>query len=181
MFKKDLSVSSNKFRNPNGGRRLTKGLFFELVMADKTGVLYTLKENDHEGYPSLHRLYLLEADPTEWSFANKYLESFSHWEELCECNWFKKYVLQWRKELELKIKSAALGRVFEESLHPESKSYYHANKFLLEGGWVDKESKHGRGRPSKDEIKKAAFDAANDQGLIDEDYDRLVSGGASTH
>lgn len=126
------------------------------------------------GYPSLYKLYMAEKDPTEYRFATKHLESWSHWEELCAAAWFKPYVTRWRHELELYIKSLALVNIFEEADHPEGKNFFLANKYLLEKGWVEKD-KNTKGRPSKDQIHQAAVDAAKEKGLIDEDYERLVN------
>lgn len=168
----------SKFKTEQG-RRLTKGLFFEQTLSDKSTVLYTLKEHDHEGYPSLKKLYLETEDPTEYKFACAYLDSYSHWEELCKCSWFQEYLELWRKELELKIKSKALFQIREEAENDLSKSKFTANKFLIEGGWKDKEnnssSKSRRGRPSKQEINEAAKNMAEEQNLVDEAFKRVIN------
>lgn len=164
---------SKPFRGTSG-RRYLKGLFYETTLADKSTVVYTLKDHDHEGYPSLYRLYMEEKDPTEYRFASKYLEGYSHWEELCGASWFQPYVARWRRELELYIKSHALVNIFEEADHPEGKNFFNANKYLLERGWIEKE-KNTRGRPSKQDIKEAATQLAQEQERIDGDFQRLIN------
>lgn len=165
----------NKFKTAQG-RRLTKGLFYETVLADKSTVLYTLKEQDHEGYPSLKRLYLECADPTEYKFATAYLDSWSHWVELCKCTWFQEYLELWRAELELKVKSKALYLITEEASNDLSKSKFAANKFLLEGGWKPKETQTSRrGRPSKQEIKTEASRIAQEDELVREAFERVIN------
>lgn len=166
----DIPVS--RFRA--GNYRLLLGLFYEKVNSDKTGVLYTLKDRDHEGFPSLYRLYMEMEDPLEHKFSNTYLESWEHWTTLCECSWFKPYIDRWRLELELKIKSKALQSIREEAEAATTNSYQ-ANKFLLLGGWKEKEDapKSRRGRPSKSEILKAADELARDNSSIQEDARRL--------
>lgn len=164
------SSSPNPFRA--GVNFLLQGLFFETVGADKSKVLYTLKDRDHEGYPSLYLKYMECNDPTEWTFANAYLENWSHWERLCECTWFKPYVERWRKELSLRLKSKALARIISES-KSSSKEAFGASKYLLEKGWEEKEAKAGRGRPSKDEVRKAAKEIATNNDRLLKDLERI--------
>jgi hypothetical protein len=158
-------------------QRLLKGIFYEMTLSDKSSVVYTLKDQDHEGYPSLYRLYMETNDPTEWRFAQEHLDGWEHWEMLCETTWFKPYAQRWRKELELRMKSQALARIMSES-KTASKESFQANKYLLEKGWEPKEGQHqsnrpGRGRPSKDEINKAAKEIAHNQSRLEEDFQRL--------
>ena len=160
---------TNKFRNSSNTRYL-QGLFFEQTSADKTTVLYTLKNEDHEGYPSLYRLYMTVADPTEYRFANEWLDGWEHWEGLCNCSWFKGYVSRWRRELELKIKSEALASIINESRSTSSNSYQ-AAKFLVNGEYTDKAR---RGRPSKAEVKGEAYKIAEDKSRIIADFNRIT-------
>jgi len=164
---------NNPFRNPVSNQRYTKGLFFEQTLADKSTVVYTLKDVDHEGYPSLYRLYMELDDPTEWEVAQKLVDGWEHWEQLCSCTWFKPFIERWRKELELRMKSRALAKIKQEA-KTGSKESFGANKYLLEKGWEPKEgSRNGRGRPSKDEIRKAAEAIAQTSSQLSEDYKRL--------
>lgn len=117
--------------------------------------VYTLKDDDYKGYPSLYRLYMDMEDPTEWVFATTYLASWEHWERLCECEWFKPIVARWRKEMALKVKARALNRIRQESENPDSRNYYNANRFLVDKGWLDKEVPGPKGRPKKQEIRDA--------------------------
>jgi hypothetical protein len=138
-------------------------------------VVYTLKDHDHEGFPSLYRLYMEYNDPTEWTFANGCLENWQHWEKLLNCNWFKPYAERWRKELELRMKSEALARILSES-KTTSKESFAASKYLLEKGWEPKESfKNQRGRPSKDEVKKAAQEIAQMDKRLEDDLNRITN------
>jgi hypothetical protein len=164
----------SKFRSPNGGRRYLKGLFFEMVLADKSTVSYTLKEHDHEGYPSLYRLYMEERDPTEHRFATKYLEGWSHWLELCECTWFKPHIDAWRLELSIMIQSQALVNIFEEAIAPMGKNVFAANKYLIEKGWIPKDT-NTKGRPSKEMVKSEAIRIAKEEDRITADFERLIN------
>ena len=143
------------------GRPLTKGLFFETNGSeDKTGVLYTLKDKDHEYegnlYKSLYLLYMEESDLTEFQFANKFLDGWSHWQMIVNATWFKEYIDRWRWELELKVKAEALKRLQNEAKE-SSRNAYNANRFLVEGGWIPRgQAKDPVGRPTQERIKREA-------------------------
>lgn len=168
----DEAFIDSEFRLSNR-KRLLKGLFYEQTGADKTGVKYTLKDEDHLGFPSLSRLYLEVGDPTEYQFSLLYLESWDHWLQLCECNWFKPYLNRWRQELEVKIKSTALAAIKLE-VSTNGKNAFAANKFLIEKGWEPKQGQSRTvGRPTKESIKQAAQDLLNHSDEVNEDYKRL--------
>lgn len=171
----DGAFASSEFRGSNR-KRLLKGLFYETTLSDKTNVKYSLKDEDHLGFPSLSRLYLEAHDPTEYKFAVKYLESWDHWLALCACNWFTPYLEKMRTELEAKMKSEALANIIVESRNPKSPSRFTANKFIIDRGWVMKDEPGAkRGRPNKDEIRKAAHEIADEAARVQEDYDRLIN------
>lgn len=159
------------FKSSNGNVYL-KGLFFEETGADKSTVVYSLKDQDHEGYPSLYRLYMEANDPTEWTFSQKYLDGWDHWERLCQCTWFTPYVTRWRKELQLRLASAALARIISES-KTNSKESFTANRYLLERGWVPKDKNSG-GRPTKDAVRQEAHRIASESIQIHDDFKRLA-------
>lgn len=168
---------TSKYKGPTGSY-LLRALFFEETNADKSTVLYTLKREDHlyDGitYPSLYRLYMETDDPTEWQFANRYFHGFEHWERICECTWFKEHIAQWRKELELKLKSEALVRIKAAAKTNGSKDTLSANRFLIDKGWEPKEGQQAkRGRPTKEDIRKAASEALSEDKRISEDMSRL--------
>jgi hypothetical protein len=138
---------SNKFKN-SIGRRLLQALFFETTLADKSQVLFTLKEQDHEGYPSLYRLYMEASDPTEYQFAVSNLDGWSHWTELCAAKWFQPYVEAWRAELAVKLDSEAQARIRAIAEDKGNPNYYYANKHLLELNRKPADAKK-RGRPNR--------------------------------
>lgn len=149
------------------GKWLTSGLFYETSDNPQT-VLYSLKDKDHEGYPSLYRLYLEEEDMTEFMFATKYFENFPMWENLCATKWFQTYILRWRKELELKIRARALKEVQKVASSKDHKAAYEANKFLLNSAWKNT-SESKRGRPTKEDIRQEAERLAQDQHRLEQD------------
>jgi hypothetical protein len=163
----------NKFTNVMGNR-LLKGLFFEETSSDKTGVLYTLKNRDHLGYPSLYRLYMETNDPTEYTFATQYLDGWEHWERLCECSWFKPYVEVWRRELEVRFRATALRNIVDASNDTKNPSAYQASKFLVGQGWKEGGPKRRAGQPSKDEIKKELHRQVQITKTLDDDFERIT-------
>lgn len=165
-------METSLFRIHTGQRKL-RGLFFETTMSDKTGVVYTLKDRDHAGYPSLYRLYMETDDPTEYTFAVNNLDGWDHWETLLECNWFKPYINRWRRELEIRTKARALLKIKAVS-ESNGKEAYQAHKFLVSGGWKDDTRRKGAGRPSKDEVKNAARQMAEEANSINDDLARVT-------
>lgn len=168
-----MNLTGSKFRNDRGAL-LTRSLFFETSNKPELAV-YTLKDHDHEWdgkkYPSLFKIYMDATDPIEYLFATTNLDSWEHWERLVEASWFAPYVERWRKELELKIKATALLKIAEEA-KKGGKDAFTAHRYLLEKKWIPAQS-HGRGRPSKEEIRKAANEMAETINSLDEDWKRI--------
>lgn len=167
----NLLAVVSKFTNESGAR-LTKGLFYEMTMADKSSVLYTLKNQDHKGFPSLYALYMSEMDPTEYRFAIRYLEGWEHWKQLTACTWFMPFADKWREELQLKLSSEALFRIMTEA-KADRKEAFAANKYLLEKGWVPKGQADKVGRPSKEAIRDQARKMVQDNTRIFDDWKRI--------
>jgi hypothetical protein len=160
------------YKNQSGAY-LTRGLFYETTLADKEGVIYTLKDDDYLGYRSLKRLYLDSNDPTEYTFATRHLGGVDHWDRLVDCSWFKPYVSQWRRELELKVRAEALLRVREIAQDPDHKGSLAANKMLLDGAWKTGETGTKRGRPSKAAIHEEATRLVLINDSVNDDMKRL--------
>lgn len=152
LFKK---IDKSKFTDKMG-RMLTQGLFLENTY-DEDYAVYTLKDYHHtyngKVYPSLKLLYIEEEDPTEYEFANKYLLNWQQWKRICENKVLMRYIVEWREELELKMKYKTV-REMQALVNSEAGSFQ-AAKYLAERGW----DKRGAGRPSKADIaKKTAID-----------------------
>ena len=156
------------------GVRLLQELFYEMSRSGKQHVLYTLKDRDHKGYPSLYRLYMEMEDIAEWDFANKYLESYEHWQMICRCKWFKLHISRWRRELELKVKSRCLKKIMDEAKSDSHLSIANS-KYLLEKGWRNDENRAQRGRPSKKEIIDEATKIADIDRQITQDFERIIN------
>jgi len=165
---------NNPFRSPTTGARYLKGLFYETTLVNKSSVVYTLKDQDHQGYPSLYRLYMEKEDQTEYEFAVAYLEGYEHWEMLCKCTWFKPHLIRWRNELELKLKARYLSKLVVDAEDSTSKTQLISAKYLIEKGWEPKQGSP-RGRPSKAEIATEAERIALTEDRILEDFNRLAT------
>lgn len=163
---------SNPFRSSVSNARLTQSLFLEMSYTDKSSVLYTLKDVDHEGYKSLYRLYMEMGDVSELNFARTYFDGWEHWTRICELDWFKPYVTRWREELELQVKAQALKNIQNVAKDVKHRSSYEANKFLLQGGWKGKEESKA-GRPSKEKIREEAHKLHLDSKATSADYERI--------
>ena len=166
-----LWEDKSRFKNAQGVRYL-KELFFETTLKDKSLVLYTLKDRDHCGYPSLYLKYLLAADLTEYLFAQEYLEGWDHWEKLCKSEWFKPYLSRWRKELSLKLEAEILHRFALIAANPSAEGAFQANKILL-----DRIRKPAtalkRGRPTDDAIQAEIRHLASQERKVQDDLKRM--------
>lgn len=141
------------------GKPLTQSLFLEIGYSDFA--VYTLKDNTHvyngKEYPSIKQLYLELADPTEYEFANKYFLGWRHWLRIAENKQIKSHILEWREELEYKLRSEAVKHMINSA----KTGNYQASKWLVDRGWMTRPA----GRPTKADIdSEKAFQArVNDE------------------
>lgn len=160
------------------GYRLTKALFYEMCYEDPSRAIYTLKDEDVEGkYLSLYKQYMAMEDLAEHNFASTFFDSYEHFENICNLSWFKEHITRWRKELELKVRSRALGNIVEISKDTANKNNYEANKFLLSGNWRGSDNvRNNVGRPTKESIKREAETLFNEHKETEVDYKRVLNG-----
>lgn len=165
------------FRNATNVRFL-KAIFLEHSYTDRSNVIYTLKDQDHDGYPSLYRLYMELEDVTEYDFANAYLENYDHWEMLCKCGWFQPFLARWRKELDLKLKTEAVRVIRQELKDPASKNKFQAAKMIIDRVWELRDPKvpPKRGRPPKVDEESDEDRISNDEKMF-LDLQRITSKG----
>lgn len=165
---KDFTPNRDKFKDEKG-RYIVQGLFLEDQYNPNLAV-YTFDGEDktYKGvvYPSLKRLYLLEADPKEYQFAQKYLYDWPHWQRLCKNAIVGRHIEKWREELELSLVSEGVSALIDLALNEKS---YQAAKFLADRGW----DKSGRGRPSKEEVEGEIKRRADEQSEFDTDFQLL--------
>jgi hypothetical protein len=163
-----------KFKN-SAGHYITKALFYENELSDKIYSVYSLKDKDHvvgeKVYPSLKRLFVEEEDLTEYSFATKYLDGWMHWKKICEQDWFKDHLLEWREELEVRVKSKTLARVMTKA-KSSGKDSLTADRILLDFNKDKKKSSVGR--PTKEKIRQEADLLFAARAEHDEDFERIL-------
>ena len=157
----------------SNGHLITKQLFYEQTNLDKNYVQYTLKEQEHRGYPSLYQLYLLCSDPTEYTFASKYLLGWRHWQKIAASYWFKDDVAVWREELAIKLQSEALAEIKLKALNKNDKGQFQAAKLLLDRGWETK--KRTITRTAKDKIEEEATRIADEKMDLEADFERMTN------
>jgi hypothetical protein len=109
-------------------------------------------------------------DPSEYTFASKHFDGWDHWLMVRDATWFHKpYYLRWKNELEVRVRSQALIALIKES-KVQSKNSFAINRLLLEKGWEPSErGKSVRGRPTKEDIQKAARDSLEARETVSED------------
>lgn len=140
-------IDKAKFKDKMG-RYITQGLFIDFRY-DETYAVYTLEDQDKEYkgvvYPSLKRIYLEAADPTEYVFANEHLYGWEHWLALKNNKELYKEIERWEEELEVKLRAKGVHAMLKMS----EGSNFNAAKWVADGQWQQK-----RGRPSKEERDK---------------------------
>lgn len=138
------------------GRYRTESLFKETTrtgVVDRYPPVFVLNAEDHpDGLPSMRKIYMSISDPTEYKFAEEVLGSWQHWTRLCNCEWFKPYLQEWRDELAKKLKSTGIAMLIEIAADPSCKGQAQAARWLAEGNFQEAGKKRKAGRPSKDEV-----------------------------
>jgi len=150
------------------GRWRTQSLFYEFYLKNEDyPPIFTLKEFDHEGLPSIRQLFLSFEDPTGYKFSKAILGSYEHWKVLAALDWFQAHLQDWLVELEVKHQAEALRKI-KEIADGEGNVSFQAAKFLAEQGWKSK-----RGRPSKAEIEQQVKVAAGVHAAVEDDLQRI--------
>tara|TARA_R100000687_G_scaffold82398_1_gene81786 strand:- start:2666 stop:3175 length:510 start_codon:yes stop_codon:yes gene_type:complete len=143
------------------GRPLTQSLFLEMGYQEDFAI-YTLKDWDWQyngkTYPSIKRLYLSHDDPLEYDFATTYFLGWNHWLRLCENKAIRKFIDEWRTELELKLASQSIRNIIDMTADEKG---FQAAKYVAERGW----NKNPVGRPKKD---TSDYDAKVEERLNEE-------------
>lgn len=137
------------------GRKLTTGLFEELSDKDSS-IKPVFKLADWR------RVYVTIADPTEYQSAMALIGNWEHWQALLTSNPFMAQLEQWRKEVEVKVRSEAMMEMVKQSKGSKGTM---AAKWLAEAGFAqrDKRNKKQRdedGSLERESKSKVAADAA---------------------
>ena len=102
--------------------------------------MFTLKEEEHQGLPSLKKIYMeYEHVPGyEYEFATEVLGGWEHWQILCGAA-IRNEVAQWRAELDVKLRAKAIKNIIYESVSC-GKNAMQASKYLADKGYVLQEN-----------------------------------------
>lgn len=161
-----IPVDLTQFKDVRGCYR-TVSLFLELSRDDKYKTFFTLKDRDYKGHTSLRRAYLEENDPEEYTFALKYFGHWDHWLKLANNYWFKPLLREWRKELQIKMRSEQLQNL-QRLAKQSGASGLSATRVLLK-----ETAPVTRGRPSKEEVAGKLRQVADAEQDTEQDALRL--------
>lgn len=160
------------------GRYRTQSLFWELRMKEDTekySPIFTLKDydlvKDTVTYPSLKTIYMSydHIPGFEYEFAIDVFNSWDHWSKLSNDTVpaIKSVIREWREELDIKLKAAAIRALIQTSREPDAKGF-NAAKYLADKGYAPQ-----RGRPSKDEVEREKKIQAGVNKDLEADMERL--------
>lgn len=149
----EMTEYAKNVKKAGAGRPRTKSLFFEFRGATEyrgKDAPYTLKEVDWRGSVSMYKIYMEE--DTEYDAAIRLLGSWSQWETLCACSWFKPYKTKWDYERTIRDKATAKKVLLGEA----RTGSVSAAKIIF-----DEDKKKGAGRPTNQAKNKAAREEAD--------------------
>lgn len=161
---------STKFRTAQNKLR-TQSLFKESNNAVSTSeefILYTLSDRSGS-YPCIVDLYVQEEDPTEYLFAEKYFESYTHWEMVRKAGWFQETYSKMRASLEAKLQSLAIQKMLEK-VHDGSAGHQ-TLAYLASKGYIPKEE---AGRPSKKRVQAELDKKTKEQQEFNDELARIT-------
>jgi hypothetical protein len=148
----------------DNGHYMTQALFYEFRFQTKNEKpIYNLKERDYKGTLSMYQIYM-DSD-SEYEAALKILNSWKHWEILCDRNWFLPHIEKWREERD--IREAALGKA---TLIDQARD----GNVTAAKALYDQSGKRKAGRPSKDEVEGHKKKQADIDSKVSNILDRMA-------
>jgi hypothetical protein len=133
-------VDRTKFLD-GSGKRVILQLFKEFARPDvKFKPVYTLQQ--------WKEVFLDCRDPSEYSPAQALLGDWEHWLEVRNHPLVKPHVDKWQAELEVKLRSEAIGQM---KVHAKQPGGTAAAKWLADKGYAEEAAKKPVGRPKKEE------------------------------
>lgn len=160
---KEFTPDKTKFKD-SVGNYITQSLFLE-VGYDTEKAVYTLADTDKEYkgviYPSLRRLYLEEADPTEYHFSVKYLWGWEHWQKICGNKMLLAEIEKWRSELEVKLRAIGVRDIIAQSGTTMT-----AAKWVADGQWRANTGRKGKTKAQK--AQEAAEERSKRERIVEE-------------
>lgn len=153
------------------GRMRTQSLFYE-YRREGMEYFWTLGpddiERDGRHIPSLKRIYMSydHIPDYEYQFAMDLFDSWEHWQRLTNTWMVNQYIIEWKKELLIKLKAVEIGNMLKASKKGDTS----AAKYLIE-------NKHTptRGRPSKAELQGHLKNDKKEAAALDDMSSRVTS------
>lgn len=133
-------------------------------------LFYMGREFSDDQYIALKEVYMQIADPTEYQFAMAVFGSMRHWNEISDLVWTRDRVAEWRKELEIKLRSEAIMGIIDLVDDPETKetTKFQSLKWLAQSEFAEKETASTKKKKIKEaKVKDAVVDT------ISSDFERL--------
>ena len=150
------------------GRWRTKSLFYEANDYQIENAIFTLGDEDvtikGKALISLRKRFVDSDDPTGYLISQEFLGGYSHWDAICKSS-LRTEVEKWQEELEVKLRSIGLLNAINSAISGN----FNASKFLAEKGW----SKRVAGRPTNEEVERAAKQEAKLTSAFADDMKRL--------
>lgn len=150
------------------GRWRTKSLFYEANDYQIENAIFTLGDEDvtikGKALVSLRKRFVESNDPTGYMISQEFLGGYSHWDAICKSS-LRTEVEKWQDELEVKLRSIGLLNAINSAISGN----FNASKFLAEKGW----SKRVAGRPTNEEVERAAKQEAKLTSAFADDMKRL--------
>jgi hypothetical protein len=118
----------------------TQSLFEETnEHEDKYPSIFLLKEDkDRDGLTSMKRIYMEQADPTEYRAAMAMFGCWEPWENLCNTEFFQTELKKWRRELAIKLRSDATQAIISAGKGAAlTSTQLTAAKWVAEHGWLN--------------------------------------------
>lgn len=145
------------------GKYITQGLFLEFEYNPERA-LYTFKDEDFfykgQWFPSIRRLYMEVADPTEYEIATTYFWGWEHWKQIVGNTELRHEILKWREELEVKLRSRAA-----KSMLLASATNGAAAKWVADGKWTP--TKQGKPTKQRQALDRKVREAAESEAAED--------------
>lgn len=147
-----MSILPDEYKRNGAGSFRTKSLFYETTNEeDKYYAFFTLQDDDlkvgKKVYPSVRKLYLAIADPTEYYFAIELFGTWEHWEHIASTAWMSKKLNVYRRELEVMLKAVSVKSLMKASTRDNSVGIS-ASKYLIDKGWSALASKASTFKPA---------------------------------
>ena len=151
------------------GRYMTRSLFIETILKEQSakGIKPMYSLTGVQGYTDVHAMYVNSADPTGYSFAISAFESWDHFVYLSNLQWFRKHLVSWEAELEIKMRSEGIKQLMTTATTEGSRGTT-AAKYIADAGWKTK-----RGRPSKEEVEREQIQQARIKEELGDDAKRM--------